>query len=90
MTQGVYAVVEVKNGEVPRPYLEVLSEAHRLAHHTGTVATAIVVGSGADKASDVLGRYGASEALVLTHPQLSTYNLEAWASVMADVVAEKQ
>src|SRR5438132_347493 len=83
----VYVVVEVRNGEAGRPFLEALSEARRQVDGKGGTVVAVAIGSGGESAN--LGRYGADEVRVLDQAELSTYNLEAYASAVAEVVEKE-
>lgn len=85
---AIYTVVEVKNGQAGRPFLEALSEARRQADKMGGTVTAIALGQGAGSVD--LGRYGADEVLAVDQPELAAWNLEACGSAVAELVEKGQ
>lgn len=83
----VLAFVEHRGGRLGGNAFEVTSVAARLAASTGGSAQVLLIGgAGASGAAAEVGRYGAATVTVAEHEELSEYQPEGYASVLADHV----
>jgi electron transfer flavoprotein alpha subunit len=72
--------------EVDKLSTGLLSEAADIAGKTGGVATALVFGDGTDDYSEVIGRYGVSQAYVFRDPLLSNFSADAYTAVLGEIM----
>jgi electron transfer flavoprotein alpha subunit len=84
---SVLAFVEHANGAVEETGLELATAGHQIAAELGTTLTAVLVGPGADAAATRLGAYGATDARVVSHPDLASYAPAAYADSIVQLVA---
>ena len=85
MAQGVWTIVEQRDGEIRKITYEIVSEGRRLADELGQALTVVLLGSGIkDKAAE-LGHYGADRVLVADDSRLGTYTTDAYVSVISQL-----
>lgn len=85
MAFDVLVLAERRNGEIKKATLEVVGTARRLADSAGGGRVdALVLGTGAASAADVLGRHGADRILACEAAHLDLYAPEAYAISLAD------
>lgn len=89
MAQGVFAIAEQREGEIRKVTYEIVSEGRRLADALGQELTAVLLGSGIKDKAGELAHYGADKVLVADDPKLGTYTTDAYVTVIADLVKDK-
>jgi len=86
MAQGVWTIVEQRDGEIRKITYEVVSEGRRLADALGQELTVVLLGAGIkDKAAE-LGHYGADKVLVADDPRLGIYTTDAYVGIVSQLV----
>lgn len=78
----VLVVVELVDGAVGKPTLELLTLARRIGD-----PVAVVFGEGADAAAGRLGEYGATSVLAVTDPAVTDYLVAPKAEALAQIAA---
>ncbi len=86
MAEGVLAIAEQINGVFRKVTFEVLSEGKRLASSLSCNLTAAVLGSGIEKISNELVKYGADKILIADNQILSEYLTDTYTGVIADII----
>jgi len=90
MAQGVWTIVEQRDGEIRKITYEIVSEGRRLADELGQALTVVLLGSGIkDKAAE-LGHYGADRVLVADDSRLGTYTTDAYVSVISQLAKAEE
>ena len=79
---------ELKDGQIRKPSLEVLSEGRRLADASGKQVGAIFAGASCAGAAEA-AKYGADAILTAEAPALASYSSDAFATLLADAVKAK-
>jgi len=86
MPQGVWTIVDQREGDIRKITYEIISEGRRLADSLGQELTAVLLGAEVkDKAAD-LGRYGADKVLVAEDQRLEPYTTDAYTAVISELV----
>ena len=85
---GILTFAEQRGGTLRRSSLEVVSEAKRLAGAIGGGVSTAVVGPGSEGLAAELASYGAEKVHVFDDAAYGDYATEAWAAVVASVIAE--
>jgi electron transfer flavoprotein alpha subunit len=85
---GLLTFAEVREGRLPRPSLEVLSEARRLADAQGARVETVLVGAGVKSLAAELGSLGADRVHLFDDPALAAYATESYARALAGVIGE--
>ncbi|MBF0288178.1 MAG: electron transfer flavoprotein subunit alpha/FixB family protein [SAR324 cluster bacterium] len=80
----ILVVAEVKDSEIKKPTLELLSYANSLSLETD----AVLIGDGVSGQADVLAGYGAKKVYVADDPSLGLYSTSAYTSVVADAASQ--
>ncbi|HDL07801.1 MAG TPA: electron transfer flavoprotein subunit alpha/FixB family protein [Desulfobacteraceae bacterium] len=86
MAEGVLAIAEQINGVFRKVTFEALSEGKRLASSLSCNLTAAVLGSGIEKISNELVKYGADKILIADNQILSEYLTDTYTGVIADII----
>jgi electron transfer flavoprotein alpha subunit len=84
--KGIWALAEVRDGELQPCSAELVSEARRLADAMGTEVTALLVGKDVAAHAKTLAGYGADKVLVCENELLKDYSAEPYAKVICQVV----
>lgn len=86
---GIFAFIEVREGEIRRVSHEVLSAARSVAEGLGEEVHALAVGgAGTAEGAGELGRWGADRVFVAESDALGKYSPEGYASVVAEFIRE--
>lgn len=83
---NVLIYIEEENGVPARVSLEALSASIRAAHERGGRVIAAVLGNDAEKAAENVAHYGAEKALAVDTNELKSFNLEAYADVLGQII----
>ena len=86
MAEGVLAIAEQINGVFRKVTFEALSEGKRLASSLSCNLTAAVLGSGIEKISNELVKYGADKILIADNQILYEYLTDTYTGVIADII----
>ncbi len=89
MPQNVLAISEQLDGVFRKATFETTSEGRRIADSLGCDLIAVVLGSGVEKASSELGKYGADRILVADNEGLAEYLTDLYINVLADIIAKE-
>jgi len=73
MALNSLVVIEIKDGQIRKSSLEVVSEARRQADKANGKVIALIMGSGVDSQKEIPGHYGADQVLTVDHNQLKNY-----------------
>ena len=80
----ILIVAEVKNGEIKKNTLELLS----FAKSQGLENEAVLIGSGVSGQADILAGQGASTVYLGDDPSLEIYNTEQYTALVSDVILQ--
>ncbi len=86
MAQGVWTIVEQREGEIRKISYEIISEGRRLADALGQELTAVLLGAGIKEKAAGLGHYGADKVMVADDPRLDPYTTDAYVAVISQLV----
>ena len=89
MPQNVLAISEQLDGVFRKVTFEAISQGRRIADSLGCDLIAVVLGSGVEKASSELGKYGADRILVADNEGLAEYLTDSYTHVLADIIAKE-
>ena len=89
MPQNVLAISEQLDGVFRKATFEAISEGRRIADSLGGNLITVVLGSGVEKASSELGKYGADRILVADNEGLAEYLTDSYTHVLADIIAKE-
>ncbi len=84
----VLAYIEVRDGNIKKSSLEILSEGKRLADKMNTEVVAVLVGHGLESLAPNLSSYGASKVYVLENTLLSHYTPSGYTHALFSLVEE--
>jgi electron transfer flavoprotein alpha subunit len=84
----VLVLAEAKNGKLRNVSFEVLTAAGRIAN--GGEIVACVFGSGAEKYSEELAKYGAQKVYIVDNEQLNEYTPDGYKQALLNVIDEVQ
>jgi electron transfer flavoprotein alpha subunit len=90
MAQGVWTIVEQRDGEIRKITYEIVSEGRRLADELGQELTVVLLGSGIKDKATELGHYGADRVLVADDSRLGTYTTGAYVSVISQLAKAEE
>jgi electron transfer flavoprotein alpha subunit len=85
MAQGVWTVVEQRDGEIRKLTYEIVSEGRRLADAMGHELTVLLLGSNIKEKAAEFGKYGADKVIVADDIRLEAYTTDAYVSVIAEL-----
>ena len=88
--QSIWVLAEVLQGKLRRVTLELLGEAQALCAASAGRAVAILLGYGVRSHVGELVAHGADAVLVCDDPLLDDYSTDAYASVLAGMIRERQ
>ena len=80
----ILIVAEVKNGEIKKNTLELLS----FAKSQGLENEAVLIGSGVSGQADILAGQGASTVYLCDDPSLEIYNTEQYTALVSDAILQ--
>src|SRR5712692_5993177 len=86
MSSGILIFIEHKAGALNKTSLEAIVAAQKLGSDTGQKATAVVLGSGAQKLAQDIAAYDLAKVVNVVHPQLAEYTPDAYAAAMEQIV----
>lgn len=86
--QGVWALAEIRQGELHPVSLELLGEARKLAQELEQEVGVILVGAALDHLTETLSLYGAARICLVDDADLEAFHAEVHADVVARVVRE--
>lgn len=89
MAQSVLAIAEQLDGVFRKVTFEAISAGRRIADSLGCDLIAVVLGSGVEKDSSELGKYGADRILVADRQDLAEYLTDSYTKVLADIIAKE-
>jgi electron transfer flavoprotein alpha subunit len=90
MTRDVWVLADHADGRPRKIAAELLRRGRELAGALGGRVVAVALGSGLDAVGSVLGSYGADEVLLADDPRLAQYTTDAYAAVLAPLLAAEQ
>ncbi len=90
MTNDILVVIEHEDGKIRRGSFEALGVARELAAKTGGRTLAVILGSGVDALAAEAAQRGADAVHQLEHPQLATFNPDAYKQALSSVVTSLQ
>ncbi len=82
--EKILVISEIKNGEVKKPTLELLSLAKDLRLDT----SAVLIGDGVNGLADVLAGYGAETVFLADAPSLELFNTSAYTRIIQDAASQ--
>lgn len=85
---GVWVFAEQRSGVLMDVALELLGEGRRLADEIGTELCAVLLGENVEVLVEELFRYGADKVYLGQHPELVTYNTDAYTNVIYKAIRE--
>jgi len=86
LENGIWVLVELRDGEIEETTLEVLSEARRLANKAKLVVSALMLGHEVGLALNSLGPYGADRVYFVEHPLLEHYTTDGYTTALTELV----
>lgn len=86
----VWVFIEQHAGKVADVSFELLSKGRKLAETLKGELKSVVIGKGIDALATDTFRYGATEALVVDHPDLEHYNTLPYSRILSDLVDKHQ
>ncbi len=86
----VWVFVEQRNGKPAEVSFELLSKGRKLAHSLKGDLKAVVIGHRVQELARETFRYGATEALMVDHPELANYHTLAYSRIMTELVETHQ
>ncbi len=84
--RGVAVFAEQRDGVIHPVSLELIGKARELAAVTGHPVTAVLIGSGTEKAEDILLRHGIDTLYVYDDPQLKNFVISSYACAFTDFI----
>jgi electron transfer flavoprotein alpha subunit len=90
MAQGIMTIAYVRDGNLAKVSLELLSEGKRLAEKSGEKLSCILIGSGVSGLVPQLERHGAQEVFLWDHTDLDHFNLQVYAGLVAECVVKQK
>ena len=90
MAQGIWTIVEQRNGDVRKITYETVSEGRRLADALGQELTVVLLGSNIKEKATELGHYGADKVFVADSDLLEPYTTDAYVSVISQLVKDNE
>jgi electron transfer flavoprotein alpha subunit len=84
----VWAVLQLREGRVPRVSWEAVAAAQRLAAALGARPEAVLLGAGIGAAAQEVAQRDLAAVRVADHPTLATYTPGAWIGALAPALAE--
>jgi electron transfer flavoprotein alpha subunit len=86
---GIFAFAELRDGELRKVSLEVVTAARRVAEEMGTEVHAVLLGpTGAGEAAEELARYGADKVFVGESDAFQRYSPEGYTTILANFIKE--
>lgn len=85
---GVWVFAEQRGGVLMDVALELLGEGRRLADEIGTELCAVLLGENVEILAEELFRYGADKVYLGQHPELKSYNTDAYTNVIYKAIRE--
>jgi electron transfer flavoprotein alpha subunit len=85
---GVWVFAEQRQGKLMGVAIELLGEGRKLASDIGTELCAVLCGDNVDHLIPELIAYGADKVYVAQHPELKTYNTDAYTKVINEAIAK--
>lgn len=80
---------EQRNGELPNVGLELIGKAVDLAKDLDGEVTAIVCGNKITHLSDKISQYGATRVIIVEHPLLEKYTVDAYTEALYQVISSE-
>jgi len=90
MAAEIWTVVEMRDGEVRIPTLEVLGACRRIGDAVGAKVALVLAGKDAEPAGREAAARGADILYLIEHEELAAYRTEPFAKAIADLAAEKK
>jgi len=85
---NVLVVAEVKEGQLKKVTLEMLTKGKDLASKAGGALEGLLMGSGVEGLAAEMGQYGAAKVYVADSGDLAEYNGDAYANAAAKVIED--
>ena len=86
MSNGIFVVVEQRNGKVQNVGLELIGEATRLKADLKDDVYAVLLGSEIEGEVEKLYHYGADKVVLVDHPYLKEYVTEPYTKAVTEVI----
>ena len=90
VSKDVWVFVEQRDGKAAEVSLELLCKGRKLADQLGGELKAVVIAANALELAERTFRYGADEALVVSHPSLQHFRTVPYSRVLIELVKEHQ
>ncbi len=87
-TKDVWVFIEQRDGKAAEVSLELLCKGRKLADTIGGTLKAVVIAANALELAERTFRYGADEALVVSHPSLEHFRTVPYSRVLIDLIKE--
>ncbi|MBU4253317.1 MAG: electron transfer flavoprotein subunit alpha/FixB family protein [Acidobacteria bacterium] len=84
----ILVFIEVRDGQIKKYNLEILSEGKRRADELGVNLEAVLIGPNLEGQAEDLFTYGAKKVHLLEHPQLSSYSPSAYTAALLQLLEE--
>ena len=86
MSNGIFVVVEQRNGKVQNVGLELIGEATRLKADLKDDVYAVLLGSGIEGEVDKIFHYGADKVVLVDDPMLKDYVTEPYTKAVTEII----
>ena len=86
MSNGIFVVVEQRNGKVQNVGLELIGEATRLKEDLKDDVVAVLLGSEIEGEVEKLYHYGADKVILVDHPYLKEYVTEPYTKAITEII----
>jgi len=86
----VWVFVEQRSGKAADVSFELLSKGRKLAEVLKGTLKSVVIGSGMKEIAGQTFRYGASECLLIDHPELKDYKTVPYSRIMNELVSKNK
>ncbi len=86
MSNGIFVVVEQRNGKVQNVGLELIGEATRLKADLKDDVYAVLLGSEIEGEVEKLYHYGADKVVLVDHPYLKEYVTEPYTKAITEII----
>jgi electron transfer flavoprotein alpha subunit len=90
MAGEIWTIVDMRDGAIRNPSLEVLSKCRQIADAAGAKVALVVPGKDVEAAATQAAAYGADILYLIEHDELAAYRTEPVAKSVADLATEKR
>lgn len=87
---NILVLTEIRDGKLKNINHEVFSAAKKLADQTNSNVSALLLGASVESLSEIPGKYGIEQVLVVEDPKLEKYSPDCYAAAASEVAKQKQ